>query len=106
MNRLNNNEDICARRHKGNAESVEAFASISPEALSAQEQKVYSCSCQYTGGLTGDEIAGILQMPHQSVSARLSGLQKKGEPPRADPEYLIEDCVRWTDNRGFKQPTA
>lgn len=77
MNRLNNNEDICARRHKGNAESVEAFASISPEALSAQEQKVYSCSCQYTGGLTGDEIAGILQMPHQSVSARLSGLQKK-----------------------------
>lgn len=95
MDRLTN-QDICAGRHGGNPESVEALASISREALSAQGQKVFDCIARWPGGLTGFEIENMTGLPHQSVSVRLSGLQKKGRivrrplfpPPEKGPAYL------------------
>ena len=76
---MSKREDICAKRHKGNPESVEAFNSLHNRALYDMEKTLLNIiHLRGLYGATSDELEFLLDLKHQSVSARLSVLKKKG----------------------------
>ena len=69
--------DVVAYRHDGPDTSVDAAYSAKPHS-GLQRQAVYNLIFAYSGGIhkgmTADEISLALDLPAQSVSARLNGL--------------------------------
>lgn len=68
--------DVCANRHGGNAESVDAHASIMQSAETLR-LAILDAIREY-GPVTCDEIEVALGMRHQTASARCSELLRDG----------------------------
>jgi hypothetical protein len=78
--------DICARRHRGSPESVEANRKIQPK-KSMYRQQVYSAIKQHgTWGMTCEEVSTALGMRYSTVSGRIAEL-------KAD-HWLVKTCAR------------
>jgi hypothetical protein len=76
-------DDICKKRHKGNAESAAAFESSD---YTNQGEAVYAF-VEPQNGATTDEVAAAFGMMSSSISARMSELRKSGRiGPRNNPE--------------------
>lgn len=70
--------DICEARHKGNAESIEAFESTKETSSRKRLEVLKFVEARGDAGATVDEIAAGLPMPLQTVSGRASELKAIG----------------------------
>lgn len=77
MTQLNINFDICETRHGGNTESVAAHHSI-VGCKTFLHQRILQ-SIRQSNGLTCDEIELMLNLSHQTASARISELKAIGK---------------------------
>lgn len=70
--------DVCASRHRGNAESEAAFQRLAPK-LSAAQNEVF-CVIELEGprGLTCKEAAEKLAVGMNAISGRFTELKKAG----------------------------
>lgn len=67
--------DICAKKHKGNNQSVTANKRVPKEKI---RHRLVAKIRQSPFGMTCDELVRSLELPHQTVSARLSELKLNG----------------------------
>ncbi len=65
--------DVCARRHRGSAESVNANAAIGPHKGELRERIL--ARLRFPGPATVKEISSDLNIHYTTVSARLSELK-------------------------------
>lgn len=70
-------EDVCAGRHGGNAESVEAGNTYNVRSKMRDEHWILHW-LKYEGPSTCDDLEVGLGMSHQTCSARCSDLKRKG----------------------------
>src|SRR5262245_32203561 len=69
--------DICARKHKGHARSVEAYEK-NKEHLTKQEKRVLDfIEGKKARGAIADEVSRALKISGQSSSARMAELKMK-----------------------------
>lgn len=68
--------DICASRHKGNAQSAAAFESIKPT-LTARRKEVLEVVRRLETA-TGEEVADAMGVQVNVISGRLSDLKREG----------------------------
>jgi hypothetical protein len=73
------NQDITANFHGGNRESHEAYLSVKEHAGALRLLVVRYVYRQNDHGATCDEIERALQLPHQTVSARVTEAKARGE---------------------------
>jgi Fic family protein len=71
-------EDICKRKHGGNAESDEAHRSRKPKASSQKAWALKAIVTAKRKGLTVDELAEIWGVGLNAISGRFSELHKEG----------------------------
>lgn len=67
--------DICRNNHKGNRQSVAANKRVPKEKI---RHRLVAKIRQAHFGMTCDELVRSLELPHQTVSARLSELKLSG----------------------------
>jgi len=76
--------DICKNKHKGNAESNAAFATIESKITQGQDDVLFALQCLYRksyctqDGFTSKEIADWLEKPLHKISGRITELKAKG----------------------------
>lgn len=67
--------DITSNKHGGADTSVIAYEST-PSKIREKHKSILLGKIREEGNATGDELARMLEMPHQTVSARMSELKK------------------------------
>ena len=67
--------DITSNKHGGADTSVIAYEST-PSKIREKHKAVLLHTIEEQGNATGDELARMLEMPHQTVSARMSELKR------------------------------
>lgn len=71
--------DICANRHGGNSESVEAYLSTPAEERRAMRERIYRYALRKGPlGITADEVAAKAGMVHNRIAPRISELRRDG----------------------------
>ena len=71
--------DICANRHGGNSESVEAYASTSEADRQAMRDRIMRYALRKgPAGITADEVAAKAGMVHNRIAPRISELRRDG----------------------------
>ncbi len=71
-------DDICANRHKGNAESVQANLAVAPHKESIRQRIVAYLREQGERGATSYEVEQALGLRHQTCAARLAEMKRDG----------------------------
>ncbi len=71
--------DICARKHKGNEQSTQAFRNAVKHRATEQQQRVLKCLRDRPEGLIAEEIAAILGVTVNMISGRCSELKRDGK---------------------------
>ena len=69
--------DICSNYHRGNAESVKAYAKAAKTRGNKQDHILYFIDTSM--GLTCEDIESATGWKHQTVSARISELKRDGK---------------------------
>ena len=69
-------EDICARKHRGNAQSVAANETAKPTKARQRERVLQAC--KMFGGVTCRELADLWRVGMNQISGRFSELKREG----------------------------
>lgn len=84
-------KDVCARKHGGNPQSVEAFEAIR-DTLSANQEWILSIIKKREHGVTVDELSYALDTTPNAISGRITELRMMGKIEKCGTRKTRSGC--------------